>query len=236
MRRPQLALTALCLVLPAVAWRVGGMGLWWIHLGGYAAATALALWLLHDDGELQAAVTPRSGDISLGFGVAATLFLPIFFFISEVLAPSPLLRICTERGSWVGPPSPSGARAALEWLRDGACVVWSKGSAAQGTTRAVMVVAIATLEELAWRGGVQHRLSDRLGATRGWLAASALYALAHLAAGSVAMSLLALPAGLAWGLLFRVRGTLVAPVLSHAVFSFFFMYRHALFAVRPSGL
>lgn len=233
MQRLSLGLIVLCLALPVAAWSLGGMGLWWLHLGGYAAAAALTLWLFHDDGELRAAVSPRSGDMSLGFGVAALLYLPTFFFVTEALAPSIAMRVCTPRGAWVGLAEPHGARALLEQLRDGVCVAWSKGAAARGPLRGVLVVAIAALEEIAWRGGVQHRLAERLGSTRGWLVASALYALAHLATGSVALALLALPAGLAWGLLFRLRGTLVPSVISHALFSFFFMYNHALFSVRP---
>lgn len=236
MRRHSIALIALCLLLPPAAWAVGGMALWWIHLGGYAAAVALTLWLFHDDGELRAATSPRAGDMSLGFGVAALLYLPTLFFVTEVLAPSMAMRVCTADGAWVGLPEPHGARALLERLRDDVCASWARGAGARGPLRGVLVVAIAALEEVAWRGGVQHRLAERIGSTRGWLVASALYALSHLATGHPALALLALPSGLAWGLLFRVRGTLGPSVISHALFSFFFMYNHALFAVRGRGL
>lgn len=232
MRRPVLALIALCLLLPPLAFFAGGSALWWIHLGGYATATALALWLLHDDGELRAAVSPRPGDASYAFVVSLALFVAAYFFVVQVMAPSALLRVCTPRGAWVGPPNPTGFRAAIEWLRDDNCVAWGRAAAARGPMRAVLVLLIASLEEIAWRGGVQHRLSDRLGATRGWLLASALYALTHLATGRVSLALLALPAGLAWGALFRARGSLVAPVLSHAIFSYFFMVQRAPFIVR----
>lgn len=236
MHRLSLVLIALCLVLPVAAWSLGGVGLWWLHLAGYLAAAAMTLWLLHDDGELRAAVSPRAGDMSLGFGVAALLYLPTFFFVTSVLAPAVAMRVCTPRGAWVGLPDPHGARALLEHLRDSVCVAWAKGSAMRGVPRGVLVVAIAAAEEIAWRGGVQHRLADRLGSTRAWLAASALYALAHLATGNLSLALLALPTGLAWGLLFRLRGTLVPSVISHALFSFFFLYNHPLFAVRGGGL
>ena len=232
MPTPVSLLLVLCALLPALAWRLGAAALWWTHLGGYAVAAGVALWMLHDDGELRPAVTPRPGDVSLAFAVSLSLFLGAYFFSTEVMAPTGLMRVCTAQGSWVGPPGASGVRAALEWLRDDNCIAWSRASGARGPMRAVLVLLIAALEEIAWRGGVQHRLADRLGSTRAWLAASLLYALAHLATGRVSLALLALPAGLAWGMLFKVRGSLVASVLSHAVFSYFFMVQRAPFVVR----
>lgn len=232
MSRPASALIALCLLIPTLAWRVGGAALWWTHLAGYALAGALTLSLLHDDGELRAALSPRSGDASFAAATSLVLFLGAIAFSTQVLAPSMLLRVCTAHGAWVGPPSPTGARAALEWLRDDTCVAMARASTARGATRAALVLLIAALEEIAWRGGIQHRLADRLGSTRAWLVASGLYALAHLASGRPSLALLALPCGLAWGMLFRVRGSLVAPVLSHAIFSFFFMVQRAPFIVR----
>jgi membrane protease YdiL (CAAX protease family) len=67
-------------------------------------------------------------------------------------------------------------------------------------------------------------MAERLGSTRGWLAASALYGAAHLGTGNPLIALLAFAGGLVWGGLYRYRGRLAPAMFSHAVFSYFLFY------------
>jgi len=221
-------LLALCAVLPALAWRLGGASLWYSLVLGYGAAASLAAWELAQDGQLKAALAPRSGDATLGLLPAMVLFGLVWLLVTRVLAPIPELRFYTPDGAWVGRADAHGLQAATEWLRESACAAMGRSSAIQGSARVAYVLAIAALEELAWRGGVQQGLSERFGSTRGWLLASALYALTQLGTLNAAPALLALPCGLLWGAMYRFRGRLAPSILSHALFSW------ALFAHNSS--
>ena len=228
MTPPRWFLLALCALVPAIAWRLGGPSLWYAHVLGYGAAAALAAWALAQDDQLKAALKPRSGDPSLGLLPALVLFGLVSFFVTRALAPLPELRVYTPDGAWVGRANAHGLQAAAEWLRAHALAAMGRGAAIQGGARVAFVLAIAALEELAWRGGVQQGLSERFGSTRGWLLASALYAVAQLGTLNPAPALLALPCGLLWGAMYRYRGGLAPSILSHAIFSW------ALFAHNSS--
>ena len=228
MTPPRWILLALCAVLPALAWRLGGASLWYVLLLGYGVAAALAAWALAQDDQLKAALVPRSGDASLGLLPAMVLFGLVSFLVTRVLAPLPELRYFTPDGPWVGRADPHGFQAITEWLRERACAAMGRSWAIHGSARVALVLAIAALEEIAWRGGVQQGLAERFGSTRGWLLTSALYALTQLGTGNPTPALLALPCGFLWGAMFRFRGRLAPSMLSHALFSW------ALFAHNSS--
>lgn len=228
MTPPRWILLALCAVLPALAWRLGGASLWYALVLGYGAAASLAAWELAQDDQLKAALVPRAGDATLGLLPALLLFTLVSLLVTRVLAPLPELRYFTPDGAWVGRADAHGLQAATEWLRERACAAMGRASAIQGSARVAFVLAVAALEELAWRGGVQQGLSERFGSTRGWLLASGLYALAQLGTFNAAPALLALPCGLLWGAMYRFRGRLAPSILSHAIFSW------ALFAHNSS--
>ena len=78
---------------------------------------------------------------------------------------------------------------------------------------------VAPAEELFWRGVVQARLADRLGPARGVLLATALAALLALATREPFLALATVPTYAAWGALAAWRGSLVAPIVSHAAWS-----------------
>lgn len=228
MSPPRWILLALCAVVPAIAWRLGGASLWYALVLGYGAAAALAAWALAQDDQLKAALAPKAGDATLGLLPAMVLFGLVALFVTRVLAPLPELRFYTLDGAWVERAHAHGLQAATEWLRTHALAAMGRSAAIQGSARVAFVLAIAALEELAWRGGVQQGLSERFGSTRGWLLASALYALAQLGTLNPATALLALPCGLMWGAMYRFRGRVAPAILSHAIFSW------ALFAHNSS--
>lgn len=219
MTPPRWIVLALCAVLPGLAWRLGGASLWYALVLGYGVAAALAAWELAQDGQLRAALVPRAGDATLGLLPAMLLLVAVSLLVTRVIAPLPELRYFTPDGAWVGRAHAHGVQAATEWLRERACAALGRASAVQGSARVAFVLAVAALQELAWRGGVQQGLAERFGSTRGWLLASALYALAQLGTLNAAPALLALPCGLLWGAMFRFRGRVAPAILSHAIFS-----------------
>ncbi|MBL8605651.1 MAG: CPBP family intramembrane metalloprotease [Myxococcales bacterium] len=236
MALPRIAVLVLCFVIPAVAYRLGGTNLWLGYGVGYTLAAALAAWSLAQDGELRAALAPRAGDPTWAVGGAAVLFLALSAIMLKVVAPLAPLQICTADGAWVGPPEPRGFTVVTEWLRDHACVAFARSAAFRGGRRALAIVAIAALEEVAWRGGVQTLVAEKFGSTRGVFITAALFALAQLTTGNPAVALLALPTGLLFGALMRWRGTVFPAMLAHVVFSFFFFYQNSPLSMRAGAL
>jgi hypothetical protein len=78
---------------------------------------------------------------------------------------------------------------------------------------------LAPAEELYWRGVVQARLRERLGAVRAVAVATAIPAVLALAAGEPLLALAMLPTYAAWGALAAWRGSLVPALVSHAIWS-----------------
>ena len=97
-------------------------------------------------------------------------------------------------GAWLPRPDMHGVGLWIEALRNQSCAALAHSSALRGPLRGAAIVFIAVAEEIAWRGGVQQHLSERLGSTRGWVVASILYALCQLGTGNVSVALVALPA------------------------------------------
>lgn len=78
---------------------------------------------------------------------------------------------------------------------------------------------VAPAEELFWRGVVQERLIARLGRAQGVAAATALAVALALASGEPFLALATAPTYAAWGAIAAWRRSLVAPILSHALWS-----------------
>lgn len=87
------------------------------------------------------------------------------------------------------------------------------------------------LNEVVWRGWIQERLSDRLGAVRGFFLTSGLYALTALptalnladpvVGANVLYPLLAIIGGLVWGYATLLSGRATPAMISHATFVYF---------------
>lgn len=231
MTPPRWILLVICALVPAVAWRVGGPAVWYVAVVGFGVAAALAAWSLAQDDQLGAAITPKAGDASVGIIPAVALYALLYLAVTKGLAPSPVLRLCAADGPLLRQGGVHGLGAAVEWLRVQSCAAVGHTAGIQGSARVGLVITVAALEELAWRGGVQQGLAERFGSTRGWLLASALYALVHLGTLNVTTALLALPCGLLWGALYRYRGRLAPALLSHVVLSWalFVPHRASLF-------
>lgn len=80
----------------------------------------------------------------------------------------------------------------------------------------LVFLLIIPAEEWFWRGYVQTHLEGSA-AYRISVSVS-LYALAHLASGSILLVLAALVAGLIWALLYEYTKTILVPLISHLAF------------------
>jgi membrane protease YdiL (CAAX protease family) len=117
----------------------------------------------------------------------------------------------------------AGVLYGVFWVGDRVLRRWLPGVAAQvddlygvrtvqAPTRlpvAAVLLVVGPAEELFWRGLVQERV--------GFAVALAAYAAVHLWERKAVLVLAAVVGGAFWGALFAWRGTLVAPLISHAL-------------------
>ena len=83
---------------------------------------------------------------------------------------------------------------------------------------ALMLFLIGPAEEIFWRGYVQERLSLRWNANIGFIVTTAIYALVHAGSCNFMLTMAALVAGAAWGLLYRLFPQyFTAIIISHAL-------------------
>jgi membrane protease YdiL (CAAX protease family) len=188
--------------------------MWLTVAGGYALTGALAVYRLGATKTLLDRLVPKWGDISLGIVTAAAL-LGLAWAGRELLLP-----LGSERLGWLGQlygklGSPSAVRGSLSMTG--------------------LVVLVSALEEISWRGLVQHELSVRVGQGRAWWLTAVSYAIATLPAAFLLADPVAgpnpvLPAGalscgLAWGYVTKATGRLPPVMISHAVFTYFVVTR-----------
>ena len=85
------------------------------------------------------------------------------------------------------------------------------------TIALLLLFPIAPGEETYWRGLVQRRLSEKIGARPGLVLATIAYALVHLPTLNPALIITALIDGLVWGTLYQLTDSLVPGIISHAL-------------------
>ena len=89
---------------------------------------------------------------------------------------------------------------------------------AAGTRTAVMALGpVIVGEEVVWRGAVQGALEHRVSAGAAAVLSAVVYALAHAPIGSPLLALTALACGLVWAALRMVTGSLIPPLVAHAL-------------------
>ena len=83
---------------------------------------------------------------------------------------------------------------------------------------ALMLLLIGPAEEIYWRGYVQQKFSERWNANLGFVVTTLIYALVHAGSFNFMLTMSALVAGMAWGLLYRFfPERFGAIILSHAL-------------------
>lgn len=144
---------------------------------------------------LRARLRPRPGDLALALALAAILYAGARAFL------------------W------AGCGGLTRALCGPVAALLGRFEARAAWPALVLVLLAAPAEELFWRGVVQEKLVRRLGAVRGVAAATAIAALAALATGEPVLALATVPTYAAWGALGAWRGSLAAPILSHAAWT-----------------
>ena len=82
----------------------------------------------------------------------------------------------------------------------------------------LMLFLIGPAEEIFWRGYVQQSLTERWNANAGFVVTTAIYALVHAGSFNFMLTMAALVAGFAWGLLYRLfPERFAAIIISHAL-------------------
>ena len=83
---------------------------------------------------------------------------------------------------------------------------------------ALMLFLIGPAEEIFWRGYIQQNLSQRWNPNIGFIVTTAIYALVHAGSLNFMLTMAAMVAGAAWGLLYRFfPNRFGAIIVSHAV-------------------
>lgn len=83
----------------------------------------------------------------------------------------------------------------------------------------VLLFITSPAEEIFWRGFLQRWAIQHLGSFWGWLLAGLVYAGVHIFSGNIMLVLAAAVAGLFWGFLYWLSGSLVPCIISHALWT-----------------
>ena len=90
-----------------------------------------------------------------------------------------------------------------------------KAGAAPLRIALLLTFLIGPGEEFFWRGTLQRTWSARFGRVRGFLLATLLYTLVHVASGNVMLVAAAAVGGLFWGFLYLRTGSVLLTAVSH---------------------
>lgn len=83
---------------------------------------------------------------------------------------------------------------------------------------ALMLFLIGPAEEIFWRGYIQQKFSERWNPNMGFIVTTAIYALVHAGSFNFMLTMAALVAGAAWGLIYRIwPERFGAIIISHAL-------------------
>jgi uncharacterized protein len=190
---------------------VAGSPWFWAALAvPYLALAALALHKLWDEGALVDVLSPRWGDLSLGFLTAAVLLLASFG-ARAVLAPAGSTR--------------------LAWLVRIYAQVGDPDAVQRSIVYTSLLLLIVVCEELVWRSMVLDELTARFGTRRGWPLAALCYGASALptlftlkdplAGLNPLLVTAALGCGIVWSFLASIKGRLLPVVIAHGVFTYF---------------
>ncbi len=183
----------------------------WIGLAlPYSALGALAIFRLRAEGVLKTRFRYRSGDVAIGVLTGGALLV----------------------GSWWGRSTfaPQDTPEA-GWLR----LIYDQAGDPEALQSSVVLTAVlifvALLEELVWRGLVLTELTEKFGERGAWPLAALLYALAQLptlwtfatpeAGPNPLVVFAALGCGIVWSFLAARTRRLIPSMISHVVFTYF---------------
>jgi len=211
----KLSLASVVVITAAMAYafrlEVAGTPWFWAALGvPYLLLAALALYKLWDEGTLLDVLSPRWGDLSLGFVTAAILLLSSWG-ARAVLAPADSPR--------------------LAWLFRIYAQIGDPDMVQRSVLYTGVLLVIVICEELVWRSMVQGELTRRFGSRRAWPLSALCYGLTALptlftlrdpmAGLNPLLVTAALGCGIVWSFLASIKGRLVPVIIAHGVFTYF---------------
>jgi membrane protease YdiL (CAAX protease family) len=168
---------------------------WFFLAAGPLCAAWIALSARAAPPGLAGRLRPRDGDLAAGLALALVLFAG------------------TRAVLWAGCGGASDALCAP------VAAMFARFETRTPLAAIVLVALVAPAEELFWRGFVQERLVRRLGRLQGVVVTTGLAVALALATREPLLALAMVPTYAAWGALAAWRGTLVAPIVSHAAWS-----------------
>ncbi len=188
---PLLAAIFVAVVLWGWVFGLGGLNFWLKMSISVALLATFSLLINHHT--LAADYAFHFSAVPLGLGVAAALYF-IFWFGGIVLRA--LL-----------PPSDFLIRSVYD----------TKVALPDWAIALLLAAIIGPGEEVFWRGLVQKRLIALTSPAFGLVLSAALYALVHFWAGNAVLILAAFLVGVVWGYFYLKSGSLIGPMISHAV-------------------
>jgi membrane protease YdiL (CAAX protease family) len=190
---------------------LAGTTLFWASLAvPYAALAGVALYKLWDEGALADVLSPRWGDLSLGFLTAAVLLLSSWG-ARAVLSPAGSTRVA--------------------WLLRIYAQIGDPDVVQRSVIQTGVLLLIVVCEELVWRSLVLDELTARFGSRRAWPLAAlcygatalpTLYTLRDPLAGyNPLLVTAAVGCGIVWSFLASIKGRLLPVVIAHGAFTYF---------------
>jgi uncharacterized protein len=194
---------------------LAGTPLFWASLAvPYLALAAVALYKLWDEGALVDVLSPRWGDLSLGFMTAAVLLFASWG-ARAVLAPAGSTR--------------------LAWLFRIYAQIGDPDVLQRSVIYTCLLLLIVVCEELVWRSLVLDELTRRFGSRRAWPLAALCYGITALptlytlrdpeAGLNPLLVTAALGCGIVWSFLSSIKGRLLPVVIAHGAFTYFSLFQ-----------
>jgi membrane protease YdiL (CAAX protease family) len=209
-KRGDLAMAAMAALffIPLFIFRsIGPLDFWWRMSASIALLIALSLALDRSYAGLILSDFKNRLAWKIGIGIFTALSLYAVFYAGNRLSRQ-ILPFAGQGIGWV-----YGFKAGVSPLR----IVL------------LMVCLIGPGEEFFWRGYLQRCWQARLGPFRGWLLATALYALVHSGSGNIMFVLAAGICGLFWGFLYLRFKSVLLVAVSHTLWDLL------VFLVLPFG-
>ena len=165
----------------------------YLIMGLYAlAVSALVLLTFRAEARSWFRAGPRGLAVGIGLGLLMTGLTYPLYDLAHALVPELSVKVAALYRS----SNKESALSALPW-----------------------VLVILSAEELLFRGALPRGLERHMGRRAAWLVSVALYAGAQACSGSLIVALLALCCGAVWTLERMLTGSLIAPLLSHMIWT-----------------
>lgn len=191
-RRAFLVLIALTACWGLMMLQFGRREIYWL-VGGYALFASACVLLLYGK-RLASSLRVDLRSVLVGLGVGALMTVLTY----------PVYRLAVQLVPWLEPTVRGLYRTSHK---------------EDMTTAVAWTIVILATEELLFRGAWLLWLEERLGKRAALFACVALYALAQACTGSFVVALLALCCGTLWTLERMLTGSVVAPLLSHLIWT-----------------